>query len=72
MLQENALAGPGRADDAKGLAGVNLEIDVLQHVMLAEELVQMVDPDPYSAGVVQVHRAGPVVRVEKGSGQTMF
>ena len=41
--QERALAGAGRADDGNDLALLNLFVDALQHVQLAEGLVQIDD-----------------------------
>ncbi len=43
--QQRGLARPGRADDADHLAGVDLQADVLEHLMVAERLGQVLDGD---------------------------
>ena len=43
--QQRGLAGAGRADDAHDLAAVDLQVDALEHVEVAEGLFELFDFD---------------------------
>jgi hypothetical protein len=63
--QQRRLAGPGRADHADHLAVVDVEVDALEHLVVAEVLVQVDDVDCRvptrlaGSGVVGHQRAFP-------------